>query len=54
MRYLSVKYTTPIETISAMANTIGTTNFEITLWVIADTRFDLPHDKMPSSAESGN
>jgi hypothetical protein len=26
-----------------MANTVGTTNFNvIALWVIADTRFDLP------------
>jgi hypothetical protein len=36
-------------------NTVGTTNFKvITLWVIADPRFDLPQGRRPPSAESGN
>ena len=45
-----------IEIPSAMAaNTVGTTNCKvIALWIIADTRFDLPHAKIPPSAESGN
>src|SRR5579863_1818600 len=43
---LSGKWAAPIEIIipSAMANTVRTTNFKvIALWVIAETRFDLPH-----------
>src|SRR5258708_39389297 len=38
-----------------MANNVGTTNSRvITLWVIADTRFDQPQGRKPPSAESGN
>jgi hypothetical protein len=42
---LSVKWVAPIEIIipSAIARTVRTTNFKvIALWVLADTRFDLP------------
>jgi hypothetical protein len=43
---LSVRWVEPIEIIipSATAKTVRTTNFKvIAFWVIADTRFDLPH-----------
>jgi hypothetical protein len=39
---------------SAMANTVGTTNSRaILLWVIADTRFDLPQARKPLSLSRG-
>jgi hypothetical protein len=37
-----------------MARTIVTAKSKIILWVIADTRFDLPRARKPPSAESGN